>query len=429
MLYNLVSLLGIAGIIGLAWLMSNNKKAFPWRIVLWGLGLQFIIAIFVFVLPIGKSFFLWVNDLAVTLISFATEGGKFVFGGLATRSMEVKEGAAPGSDFVFAFEVLTTVIFISSLIGVLYYLKIMQVIVKAFAWVMRKTLKVSGAEALVASANIFFGQSEAPITVRPYIAKMTQSEIMSMMTGGFATVAGGVMAAYIGMLHEVFPNIAGHMISASLLSAPSALMLAKVVLPETEKPLTQGNVDMNVETEDVNVLDAAASGAASGLHLALNIGAMLIAFIALLAMINAMIGYAGALIGVESLSLQKILGWTHYPIALMMGVYPQDAMTVATLLGEKLVLTEFVSYLHLTQILKEGVIQLHPRSVVIATYGLCGFANFASIAIQIGGIRAIAPSRSGDLARLGLKAMFAGALAAYLTGSIAGIFFNGNAIL
>ncbi|HMQ10646.1 MAG TPA: nucleoside transporter C-terminal domain-containing protein [Oligoflexia bacterium] len=429
MLYNLVSLLGIVGIIGIAWLMSNNKKAFPWRQVLWGLGLQFLIAIFVFVLPVGKTLFLWMNDLAVTLIGYATEGGKFVFGGLATRSMATKEGAAPGSDFVFAFEVLTTVIFFSSLIGVLYYIKVMQVLVKAFAWVMQKTMKVSGAEALTASANIFFGQSEAPIAVKPYIPKMTQSEIMSMMTGGFATVAGGVMAAYIGMLHEVFPNIAGHLISASVLSAPAALMLAKVVFPETEKPLTQGEVAMNVETEDVNVLDAAATGAASGLHLALNIGAMLIAFMALLAMINAIIGYFGSMLGIDSLSLQKILGWTHYPIALMMGVYPQDAMTVATLLGEKLILTEFVGYLNLTHILKEGVIQLHPRSVVIVTYGLCGFANFASIAIQIGGIRAIAPSRSSDLAKLGLKAMFTGALAAYLTGNIAGIFFSGNTIL
>lgn len=424
-----ISFVGILAFLGGAWLFSTNRKKIPYRIIAWGLGLQFFFAWFVMVFPPGRRLFLWLNGLAVSLLEFSTEGAKFVFGGLATSAFLTKASASPGSDFVFAFQVLTTIIFFSSLMSVLYYLRVMQVIVWIFAKLMSKTMRTSGAESLAASANIFFGQTEAPLVVKPYIEKMTRSELMAVMTGGFATVAGGVMAAYIGMLRDSFPNIAGHLISASVLSAPAALVLAKILIPEEETPVTQDDVKFDVEVKEVNVVDAAATGASMGLTLALNVGAMLVAFVALVALVNAMIGYFGGWFGFEDLTLQTILGFFHYPVAILMGVAAEDAMIIGTLMGEKLVLTEFLAYLHLGDILRDGSTTLQPRSVVIATYALCGFANFASIAIQIGGIRGIAPSRSADLAKLGLKAMIAGAFAAYLTGCVAGIFYSGETIL
>lgn len=426
---NLQSLLGIPVILFLGWLISSDKRRFPWRVVGWGMGLQFVFAYVVLYTEAGKLFFLKMNDLIAGLLAFSEEGAKFVFGGLATGAMAVKEGAAPGSDFLFAFQVLTTIIFFSSLMSVLYYLRIMQWIVLVFAKIMAWTMGTSGAESLSASANIFVGQTEAPLVVKPYVEKMTTSELMAVMTGGFATVAGGVMAAYVAMLHDHFPNIAGHLISASVLSAPASLVLAKVVVPEREEPVTKGEVKMHLEIDDVNVIDAACNGASTGMTLALNVAAMLMAFVALLALINAGLRWIGGYIGRPDLTLQLLLGYLHYPLALAMGVPADDALEVGTLLGEKLVLTEFLAYLHLGQMLADPGVTLDPKSVVIVTYGLCGFANFASIAIQIGGISGIAPTRRHDLARLGLRAMVAGALAAYLTGAVAGVFYRGETIL
>jgi concentrative nucleoside transporter, CNT family len=305
--------------------------------------------------------------------------------------------------------------------------------VKGFAWIMMRTMRTSGAETLSAAGNIFVGQTEAPLLIKPYVARMTMSELMAVMTGGFATVAGGVMAAYVGMLIAFFPDIAGHLMAASVMSAPAALVFAKIMWPETEEPATRGSLRVEVEKVDANVIDAAARGAGEGLHLALNVGAMLLAFIALIALFNALIGWIGAVTMVttllqnvgwlatgQPLNLESILGWLLAPLAFLMGVPWADAPQIGTLLGIKTVVNEFVGYLQLNAMLAGGT-ELSPRSVVIATYALCGFANFSSIAIQIGGIGGIAPSRRSDLARLGLRAMIAGTLAAFMTATIAGI--------
>jgi concentrative nucleoside transporter, CNT family len=315
----------------------------------------------------------------------------------------------------------------------LYYFGVMQVVVKGFAWVMMRTMRTSGAETLSAAGNIFLGQTEAPLLIKPYIARMTMSELMAVMTGGFATVAGGVMAAYVGMLIFFFPDIAGHLMAASVMSAPAALVFAKMIWPETEEPATRGSLRVDVEKVDANVIDAAARGAGEGLTLALNVGAMLLAFIALIALFNALIGWIGGVtlltpllqnvgwLGAgQPLSLESILGWLLAPLAWVMGVPWADAPAIGTLLGIKTVVNEFVGYLQLNALLA-GDTELSPRSIVIATYALCGFANFSSIAIQIGGIGGIAPSRRSDLARIGLRAMIAGTLAAFMTATIAGI--------
>jgi len=327
--------------------------------------------------------------------------------------------------------VLPTIIFFSSLMTILYYLGIMQRLVGVFAWVMRRTMRTSGSETLSAAANSFVGQTEAPLMIAPFIRTMTTSELMAVMTGGFATVAGGVLAAYVGLLKDVFPDIAGHLIAASVMSAPAALVIAKVMWPETERSQTAGEVALEIENPDVNVIDAAARGAYEGMKLALNVGAMLLAFIALIALTNALLGlpfelyndWAGleGTAAVEPLTLQQILGWIFWPFAFLIGVPVAECATVGTLLGEKLVLTEFIAYLHLYESLSEGVAQLSPRTVVIASYALCGFANFGSIGIQLGGIGGIAPERRHDLARLGLRAMFGGMLASLMTAAVAGM--------
>jgi CNT family concentrative nucleoside transporter len=333
----------------------------------------------------------------------------------------------------FAFNVLPTIVFFSSLMTMLYYFGVMQAVVKGIAWVMMRTMGTSGAETLSAAGNIFLGQTEAPLLIKPYVAGMTMSELMAVMTGGFATVAGGVMAAFVGMLIFYFPDIAGHLMAASVMSAPAALVFAKIMYPETEEPATRGSLKVAVEKIDANVIDAAARGAGEGLHLAMNVGAMLLAFIALIALLNALIGWIGGVTNLtdvfqsigwlgpaQALSLDSILGWIFAPLAWLMGVPWADAPEIGSLLGMKTAVNEFFAYLQLSAMLA-GDNTLSPRSVVIATYALCGFANFSSIAIQIGGIGGIAPSRRSDLARIGLRAMVAGSLAAFMTATIAGI--------
>jgi CNT family concentrative nucleoside transporter len=317
--------------------------------------------------------------------------------------------------------VLPTIIFFSSLMTVLYYMGVMQWVVKGMAWVMQRTMKTSGAETLSAAGNIFVGQTEAPLLIKPFVEKMTMSELMTVMTGGFATVAGGVLAAYVGLLISYFPDIAGHLMAASVMSAPAALAIGKLMYPEESEPETAGSLELELENPDVNVIDAAARGAHEGLHLALNVGAMLLAFIALVYLVNALVGWAGGLVGLEGLSIELILGWCLAPLAWLMGVPWADAATVGSLMGIKTVLNEFFAYLQLSGTLAGGP-SLEPRSAIIAAYALSGFANFSSIAIQIGGIGGIAPSRRHDLSRIGLRAMIAGSLAAFLTGTIAGMF-------
>jgi len=331
-----------------------------------------------------------------------------------------------------AFNVLPTIIFFSSLMTLLYHLGVMQFAVKGMAWVMQRTMRTSGAETLSAAGNIFLGQTEAPLLIKPFVERLTMSELMTVMTGGFATVAGGVMAAYVGMLAFYFPDVAGHLLAASVMSAPAAIVFSKLMMPEKEVPETQGTLSGPIERPDANAIDAAARGAGEGLYLALNVGAMLLAFIALIALINAAItwvaGWSGITSGLtmiglldagQALTLEIILGWLLAPLAWLMGVPWQDATIVGSLLGIKTVVNEFVAYIQFSGTLADT--NLSPRSIVITTYALCGFANFSSIAIQIGGIGGIAPSRRSDLARIGLRAMVAGSLAAFMTATIAGM--------
>ena len=432
LLARLRALLGLLVLALIAWLLSVNRKVVPWRVLLWGVALQFIFAIFILKTPVGLSLFEGLNRAVVALLEFTLQGARFLFGNLVDNNIPVGTGEPGGPTFTampgqvaqtgsyFAFSALPIIIFFSSLMTVLYHLGVMQRVVQAFAWVMQRTMGTSGAETLSAAGNIFVGQTEAPLLIKPLVNTMTRSELMALMTGGFATVAGSVLAAFVGMLRGSFPDIAGHLIAASVMSAPAALAVAKLMFPEEETPETVGGVKLDIERPDVNVIDAASRGASDGLHLALNVGAMLLAFIALIGLLNAIIGWAGGLVGLPMLSIEFILGWMLAPLTYLMGVPWADAPTVGALFGLKTAVNEFVAYFQLAGILNGGV-AIEPRSVIIATYGLCGFANFSSIAIQIGGIGGIAPDRRQDLARLGLRAMIGGTLAGFMTATIAGM--------
>jgi len=432
LLPRLRSLIGLLVLTGIAWALSTNRRLIPWRVVLWGTGLQVVFALIILKTAVGAQFFDTVNSVVVALLGFTVDGARFVFGNLVSNNVPVGTGEPGNGTFVaasgqvantgsfFAFTVLPTIIFISSLMTVLYHLGVMQKVVWGVAWVMQKTMRTSGAETLSASANIFVGQTEAPLLIKPFVERMTISELMCVMTGGFATVAGGVMAAYVGMLLVYFPDIAGHLMAASVMSAPAAMVCAKLMVPETEKPVTANTLEVAVDRPDVNVIDAAARGASEGLSLALNVGAMLLAFVALIFMFNGALGWVGGLLGFEGLTLERILGWALAPLAWLMGVSWHDSAVVGGLLGIKTVLNEFYGYIRLVGVV--GVPgTLEPRSVVIVTYAMCGFANFSSIAIQLGGIGGLAPSRRHDLSRLGLRAMVAGTIASFMTATIAGM--------
>jgi CNT family concentrative nucleoside transporter len=560
---NLISFLGIFVFIFLAWTLSEDRRRFPWRVTFWGLGLQFAFAALIFRWPPGAQLFLRLNNVFNALLNFSKEGALFVFGamgaeqGNGTGVLTLKEyltrlgasstdpviqnavkiGTVPG--MFLAFQVLTTIIFFSALLSILYYLGIMQKVVIFFAKIMEHTMRVSGAEALSNSANIFVGQTEAPLVVKPYIEKMTRSELNAIMVGGFANTAGGVLGAYILMLQGYFPNIAAHLISASILSAPAGFIVAKIMVPERQKPSTLGSATLDVPSDDVNLLDAAANGSTVGLQLTLNVIGMLFSFVALIALANVIVGWIGGFFGTVQgiiqldailvavalgafvvsrlrkvsdlvmwmgffvvlalygtavtalpnaammvllvglalwlpllvgsirnamplkptflvlgglflvsnlafaifgplgsgtpLSMQLVLGWLHWPIAFVMGTPVQDCLAVGRLLGEKLILTEFVAYSDLAGILsaaRQGTVTpLDPRSIVLASYALSGFANFVSIAIQIGGISPLAPSRRHEIARLGLKAMIGGAITSYIIACVAGAFYNGVSML
>lgn len=430
------SVLGLAFMVLVAWLLSVNRRAFPWNIVWWGVALQFVFALLILQTPPGREFFALMNDVVIRLLGYTQEGARFIFGNLVYNNVPVgvpagqPETMSPLRDAVtgqwanvgsfFAFTVLPTIIFFSSLMTVLYYLKVMQAVVKGMAWVMQRTMGTSGAESLSTAGNVFLGQTEAPLMVKPFVQGMTMSELNCVMVGGFANVAGGVLVAYVGMLYAFFPDIAGHLLAVSVMSAPATIVIAKVMYPEDGEPETRGTLKADVPSPDVNVIDAAARGASEGLGLALNVGAMLLAFIALVAVINALMGWLGGLVGLETLSLEWLLGWVMAPVAWIMGVSWGDAQTIGSLLGIKTVVNEFVAYLQLAGLLQEKA-PLDPRSVVIASYALCGFANFSSIAIQIGGIGGMAPDRRSDLSRLGLRAMVGGTLATFMCASVAGI--------
>lgn len=408
----IIGFFGVFVLLGIAWLASKNRKAINYKTIVAGLLLQFTFAVIVLKLPIGRYFFSTMNDIIVKLLSFSDKGAEFVFGTLVSN---------PSMGFIFAVRVLPTIIFVSSIMAVLYYLGIMQKVVVFFAKIMAKLMGTSGAESLSASANIFVGQTEAPLVVRPYVASMTQSELMAIMTGGMATISGGIMAAYVGLLVDSIPSIAGHLLAASIMAAPAGLVMAKIIVPETEEPETKGIVKLQLEINDANVIDAAANGSSVGMQLAINVAACLIAFMAILAMANFMLGYGAAFVGVEGLTFEKIFGWIFTPLAWVMGVPSNEVQQVASWMGQKTVLNEFVAYLNMATYLKANPGVMSERSVAMASYALCGFANFLSIAIQIGGIGAMAPERRHDLAKLGLYALLASSLAGFLSATIAGL--------
>ncbi|MDQ7824437.1 MAG: NupC/NupG family nucleoside CNT transporter [Candidatus Eremiobacteraeota bacterium] len=422
----LVSLLGIVVTVGIAVLLSRDRRKIRWQIIASGLGLQFLFALIVLKTAPGQIFFSIINTFVVKLLDFTTKGSSFLFGGLVTDTKSF--------GFIFAFQVLPTIIFFSSFMNILYYLGIMQKIVQLVAKGIIKIMGTSGAETLCGSANIFVGQTEAPLFIRPYLESMTKSELLAVMTGGFATIAAGVMAAYVGMLNSMFPDAAGHLLAASVMSAPAALMMAKIIMPETEQPETMGTVKMDLPKNDANVIDAAANGASTGLQLALNVGGMLLAFIALIALLNYCLEWTGNLFGMlfhttVTLNFETVFGTLFSPVAWVLGVPWKDCPVVGNLLAKVLVINEFVAYSDLSAILRDNVVNLSPRSVVIATYALCGFANFSSIAIQIGGIGVLAPSRRSDLARIGVFALIAGTLANYQTAAIAGLLVPTTTII
>jgi len=448
---NMISLLrGILGlglILGIALLFSNNRRRISWRLVGSGVLIQVVFAVFIlysdklsaFFSPLGwpKVLISWLGGAVVSLLNFTAEGSKFVFGRLAVNSGPDSLGV------YFAFQVLPTIIFVATLTSVLYYLGILQAVVKGMAWFMAKVMGTSGAESLSNTANIFVGQTEAPLLIKPYIGTMTKSEILTIMVGGMATIAGGVMAAYIQMLGQALAEVqkiplaeaqlrfAVQLLAASVMAAPASLVIAKVLFPETGTPVTKGTVRLKVEKNASNVIEAAATGAGDGLQLALNVGAMLLAFIAGIAMINYLLTGLGGLLGVNAfltaqfgrpLSLQLIFGVVLRYLAIGIGVPVADAFHFGSLLGTKVVLNEFVGYIDLVGLIKQGA--LSPKGIIMATYALCGFANFSSIAIQIGGISPMAPHRKKDIAGLGLKAVLGGSLATLMTATLAGILLG-----
>ncbi len=423
-------LFGLAVLVGIAFAFSSRRDAVDRRLVATGVALQIAFAVVVLKLPLWREAFDAVATGFVRLLDFVRVGSEFIFGGFMDTT---KFG------FVFAVQVLPTIVFFASLTGVLYHLGVMQRVVQGMAWLITKVMNVSGAETTSVCASVFIGQTEAPLTIRPYVERMTQSELMTVMIGGMAHIAGSVMAAYVGLLGGDDPVqkqfFAKHLLTASVMAAPATLMLAKILVPETEQPLTRGTVRLDVERTTANVIDAAATGAGDGLRLALNVGAMLLAFIALIALVNAPIQWLGAhawggdapaslnaWLSAQSgrpveLSLQALFGWLLAPLAWVIGVPWRDATLVGSFIGEKVVINEFVAYVDLSRHLAA----LTERSRVIATYALCGFANFSSIAIQIGGIGGLAPSRRADLARFGLRAVLGGSLATFMTATIAGV--------
>ena len=413
-----ISLLGLVTFIGLAWVFSLDRKRFPWPTVLTGVGLQFFLALIILKTQLGQRVFSAAGNAVSRLIDFSQEGARFIFGPLANFDA-LKKGLSLESGMVFFVMVTATIVFVAAFSSLLYHYGILQRVVRAFAWVMQRVMRTSGSESLCAAANIFMGQTEAPLVIRPYLLRMTRSELMAVMVGGMATIAGGVLAVYTKLGEEAgFKGMAGHLITASVLSAPASLLIAKILLPELEKSETASGATAKIESESHNGLDALCRGASDGMTLSLNIMAMLIAFIATVALCNFLLSMGLGFLDIHCATpLQTFLGWINAPIAWLMGVPAKDCMAIGSLLGERIVLNEFVAYISLT-----GQVQnLDPRSVMLASYALCGFANFASIAIQIGGIGALAPDRRKDLASLGLRAMMGGLLACYLTACIAGI--------
>lgn len=430
--YNLVSFLGLFVLAGTAWLFSTDRKVVNWRVLGWGVGLQLLVAFFIFVVPAGTRVFLWVNTAVAALLDTATAGTKFVFGRLALPPGTVGEAGETSLGYFLAFQGLPTIIFFAALLGALYYLGIMPFFVRLFARVFTKLMRISGAEALSVSANIFVGV-ESALVVRPHLKDMTRSELCTIITAGMGTIASTVLALYVMTLQKQIPTIAGHLVSASFISAPACIVMAKLLLPETEKPLTLGvDVKPHYDRED-NLIMAVINGAGEGLKLLGGIITLLIAFLGLLALVNLGLGWAGGLANGlfgwhVKWSLEALLGYVFYPFTLAMGVPPSDATAVAKVLGERTILTEVFSYKHLADLMAAGTIR-DPRSAIIASYALCGFAHVASLAIFVGGTSALVPTRVRDISRLGFRALLAATLACLMTGAVAGTFYTGASVL
>lgn len=401
----LIGIIGVAIFIGVAFLLSNNRKRINWVLVAKGMVLQLIFAFLVLRFPPGRRFFEGVSDVITKLLDFTKQGSGFLFGSLIDSN---KIGS------IFAFQVLPTVVFFSALMAVLYYLGIMQFIVSWISKGMLKALGTSGSETVSAVANIFIGQTEAPLVIKPYIKTMTKSELLTVMIGGMATVAGGVMAGYVSMGVN-----AGHLLTASIMAAPVSLVISKILMPEEEESVTKGKISIEIEKTDSNIIDAAARGASEGLSLALNVGAMLLAFIALIALLNSLLGWIGGFFGMNYLSLNWIFGRLFAPVAYIMGVPGADIIKAGDLLGQKIVINEFVAYSNLAEIIKNSA--MSQKGIVIMTYALCSFANFSSIAIQIGGLGGLAPNKRPDIAKYGIKALIGGVLTTCITATIAGL--------
>ena len=408
----LISLLGLVVFVGIAWAISSHRKLFPWRTVAWGLGLQFVFGFLILKTSAGERVFDFFQRGVTKLISFADDGSKMVFGPLANGDL-LAEKLGPGNGFIFVITVTSTIILVAALSSLLYHYGVLQLIVRGTSWIMQRLMRTSGSESLAAAANIFMGQTEAPLVIRPYLPKMTRSELLALMIGGMASIAGGVLAAYVS-----FGVSAGHLLTASVMSAPASLMIAKVLMPETERSETAAGTTATIPRETTNGVDALCRGASEGMMLAINVMAMLIAFVAVVALANYLFAWGLRPFGIHAEApLQTLFGWINAPFAWLMGVPSKDCLAIGSVLGERIVLNEFIGYLSLSKLKPT----LDPRSFELATYALCGFANFASIAIQIGGIGALAPERRNDLAKLGLRAMIGGLLACYLTATIAGI--------
>ncbi|RMF92669.1 MAG: nucleoside transporter [Nitrospinota bacterium] len=431
-IYNLVSFVGIWGLLLLAWAFSTNRTVINWRVIGWGLLLQAGFALFIFVVPAGASFGLLINSLVVKVLESATAGSQFLFGRLALPPGTTNTQGETSLGFFLAFQALPTVVFFAALMQALYYLRIMPWIIRAFASVFTRFLRISGAESLCAASNIFVG-IEAALTIRPYLPTLTRSELCTILTAGMATIASSVMALYVFILQPQFPLIAGHLVSASLLSAPAAIIMAKLLVPETETPVTLGvNITPCYEREG-SLTEAIIQGANAGLRLVAGIVALLLAFLGLIALLDLLIGVPGTwinqMLGVEiDWSLRGLLGYLFYPLTLLVGVPPADALEIARIIGERAVATEVQGYQDLSRLLAAGLLQ-HPRSAVIGVYALTGFAHVASLAIFVGGIAALAPSRTKDLAALGPRALLAATLACLLTAAVAGTFFQNTSLL
>lgn len=431
-IYNLVSFAGIFVLLFFAWLLSTNRRNMNWHVIIWGIAIQTVIALFIFVLPIGSRAFILVNDIVVKVLNSATAGAKFVFGVLALSPGETGDSGEKSLGFILAFQSFPTIIFFSAFISILYYFNIMQRVIRGFAYVFTRLMRISGAESLVAASEIFVG-IESNLAVRPYLNKMTRSEICTVMTCGMATVASNVLALYVFSLQDIFPTIAGHLVTASLLAAPAAVVMSKIIVPETEKPESLGVNIRPFYEKDNSFFETIINGANAGVKMIVGIVALLIAVLGLVALLDLILSSIGVpvnnLFGLNGTwSLKAIMSYIFYPFTLICGVPPSDAKTVSGIIGERLIVTEVVAYKDLAAVMKEGLLQ-NPRSAVIATYALCGFAHLASVAIYAGGLAALAPGKTGTIAKVAFRALIAATLAGLLTACVAGTVFVNRPIL